>query len=358
MELTVLNTNFEAIAIIDAFKSMIWTDRYNTYGDFELYTSVNAELLESLKPDNYLWNRDSEHCMIIENVEINTSAEEGNYLTVTGRSLESILERRIIWGQKEFSGSLQDAIQSMLNDAIISPSIAERKIDNFIFQPSTDERITSLTIDTQYMGDDLYTVIADLCDEHQIGFKIILNDSNQLVFSLYAGVDRSYNQTANPYVVFSPKFENILNSRYYTSVADMRNVTFIAGEGEGASRVTAVSGSGSGMNRRELFTDASSVSSDTEEYMLSEAEYIALLESKGSENLEKHKNKTAFEGEIDAVQMFRYGEDFFIGDVVQFANEYGHEGTVYISELVFSQDDSGLAIYPTFKTTQKEGESV
>ena len=126
----------------------------------------------------------------------------------------------------------------MLNECIISPSIADRKISNFVFVPSADPKITSLKIDNQYTGDCLYDVIKGLCEENDIGFKIVLTDENKFAFSLYAGVDRSYEQTENPYVVFSPNFENIINSNYYSSRASFRNVTLVAGEGEGASRRT------------------------------------------------------------------------------------------------------------------------
>ena len=256
MELFVLNADFESIAVIDTYESMIWTDRYNAYGDFEIYFAMDESLLEYIKEDYYLWLKESEHSMIIEDIKIDADTEEGNRLIVTGRSLESILERRIIWGQRIFSGNLQNAIQTMLNENIISPSVADRKIANFIFVPSTDSKITSLTIDNQYTGDDLYTVIKGLCEENNIGFKIVLTDDNQFAFSLYAGADRSYDQTENPYVVFSPNFENIINSNYFSSKAGYRNVTLVAGEGEGASRKTTVVGSASGLDRRELFTDA------------------------------------------------------------------------------------------------------
>lgn len=252
MELLVLNTDFESVAVIDTYESMIWTDRYNSYGDFEIFFAMDTHLLQYLKEDYYLWLKDSEHCMIIEDIKINADTEEGNHLIVTGRSLESILERRIIWGQRVFNGNLQNGVQTMLNECIISPFIADRKIPNFVFVPSTDPKITSLKIDNQYTGDCLYDVIKGLCEENNIGFKIVLTDENKFAFSLYAGVDRSYEQTENPYVVFSPNFENIINSNYYSSRASFRNVTLVAGEGEGASRRTAIVGSASGLDRREL----------------------------------------------------------------------------------------------------------
>lgn len=217
----------------------------------------------------------------------------------------------------------------------------------------TMSKITSLKIDNQYTGDCLYDVVKGLCEENNIGFKIVLTDENKFAFSLYAGVDRSYEQTENPYVVFSPNFENIINSNYYSSRASFRNVTLVAGEGEGASRRTVIVGSASGLDRRELFTDARDISSDTEDGTLSDAEYMAQLRTKGLKNLADHIVTTAFEGEVEVTRLFKYGEDFFIGDIVQIANEYGNEGSAYISELVISNSEEGLSIYPTFKTISK-----
>lgn len=356
MELLVLNTDFESIAVLDTYESLIWTDRYNSYGDFEMFFAMDKNLLAILKEDNYLWLKDSEHTMIIEDIKINADAEDGNHLVVTGRSLESILERRIIWGQRIFTGNLQNAVQTMLNECIVSPTIVDRKISNFRFVASTDPKVTSLTIDNQYTGDDLYSVICGLCEKNNIGFKIVLTDDNWFEFSLYAGVDRSYDQTENPYVVFSPNFENIINSNYFSSKASYRNVTLVAGEGEGASRKTTIVGSGIGLERREVFTDARDISSDTENGTLSDTEYYAQLKTKGLKNLADHTITTAFEGEVEVTRLFKYGEDFYIGDIVQIANEYGNEGSAYISELIISRSEEELSIYPTFKTiSNKEG---
>lgn len=183
-------------------------------------------------------------------------------VTVTGRSLESILDRRIVWGQKLLSGNLQNGIKTLLNENVISPSDSNRKIPNFIFKESTDPAITKLKLEAQYTGDNLYDVIQKICEEQGIGFKITLNDEKQFVFELYAGSDRSYDQTENPYVIFSPKFENIINSNYIESKASLKTVTLVGGEGEGADRRYTTVGGGSGLNRRELFTDARDISSN------------------------------------------------------------------------------------------------
>lgn len=357
MELTLLNTSLDAVSVVDDYESAIWTDRYREHGDFEIYTPVTPDVLSMFKQDYYLLNRDSEHVMIVEKLLIKTDVELGNHITVTGRSLESILMRRIVWKQRIITGNLQNGIKTLLEENIISPADPDRTIENFIFEESTDERITSLTIDTQYTGDELYDVIVKLCAKHDIGFKITLNDNKQFVFKLYMGTDRSYEQTENPYVIFSPNFENIVNSNYIESKSALKNVTLIGGEGEGSERRYTTVGSAKGLDRRELFTDARDISSKTEDdKTLTEDEYNALLQQRGKEKLDENIDITSFEGEIEATMMFRYREDFFEGDIVQIENEYGHNTKVRILEMTTSENEQGTSVYPTFSTITEKGE--
>lgn len=351
MDLLVLNTDLDAISVVDTYESFIWTDRYRQPGDFELYMSMMLSVLQYIRQDYYIWNRDSEHVMIIEQIRIDSDVEDGNHIAVTGRSLESILDRRIVWGQQVIRGNLQNGVKTLLNSCIISPSDANRKISNFIFKESTDPAVTSLTIDAQYTGNNLLTIIEQICAEHDIGFKVTLNDNKQFVFELYAGVNRSYDQTSNPYVVFSPKFENIINSNYIESKSALKTVTLIGGEGEGSTRKYTTVGGGSGLNRREIFTDARDISSDAGDGVtLTDAEYTAQLQQRGREKLSENTDVTSFEGQVETTIMFKYGEDFFNGDIVQITNEYGHETKARILEIVMSENEEGTSVYPTFAT--------
>ena len=355
MDVTVLNTNLDAISIVDVYESFIWTDRYYEYGDFELFTSMTDTILSYIRQDYYLQSRESEHVMIIEKIRINSDSENGNHITVTGRSLESILDRRIVWGQKTITGNLQNGIRTLLNENVISPADNKRRISNFIFEASTDPAITSLKIDAQYTGDNLYDVINKICSERSIGFKVTLNNNKQFVFKLYAGADRSYDQSVNPYVIFSPKFENIINSNYVESKSALKTVTLVGGEGEGSARKYTTVGGGSGLNRRELFTDARDISSDVGDgVVLSDAAYTAQLQQRGKEKLAENTDVTSFEGQVETTVMFRYGEDFFNGDVVHISNVYGHETKAIIFEIVMYEDEDGNSVYPTFKTIEQE----
>ena len=82
MDIWVLDKTLEANDIVDTFNSLIWTDRYDEYGDFEIYTSVTDQALSLLQMDYYLQSRSSEHVMIIEEVLIDTDPENGNSVTI------------------------------------------------------------------------------------------------------------------------------------------------------------------------------------------------------------------------------------------------------------------------------------
>ena len=356
MELFLLDSNMDAVGIIDDYISIVWTPRrYNEAGDFEMVVPASAEKINDLQLGRYLYSTDdNDVLMVIETVEIETDIEDGDKLKVTGRSIESVLDRRIIWSQTILSGNLQNGVKKLLTDAIINPSIADRRISNFIFEDSTDSRITGLTLDAQFTGDDLYEAISGICKQVKIGFKISVDlDTKTLTFKLYVGDDRSYNQDTYPFVIFSPKFDNIISTDYLESTTTLKTVTLVAGEGEGSARKTTIvessEGAGSGLDRREMFSDRRDLSTTTQSGTLSNAEYMKQLTTAGEEDLAENKKTKAFEGEVESTVMFKYGVDFFIGDIVQIENQYGMEGTARVIEVVKSYDTSGYTCLPTFE---------
>ena len=379
MEFMVLDKNYDAIAMIDTFTSAIWTVRYNEAGDFELYTPVRLDYIQAMQIGNYLWSKESDRLMVIETVEIATDAEDGPQLTVTGRSLESILERRIITSSATFSGNVQSIIVSMLNSEVINAS-PNRKIPQFSYKTSTDTRIIGTSMEFTARGENLYDIICSLCQECKIGWKILPKGAGGFEFELFAGMDRSYDQDVNPYVVFSPSFENLLNSNYIKSYKAYKNSVYAVGtyqkeviienkykddngewviEEQTTYEETEVTAWGfsedsepSGLARREIFVDNGGVNDGEQggEY----SDWNAINKQKGMTELAGHQTTTAFEGELEATRQYVYGEDFEIGDIVQIQNEYGITGTVYISEIVFSHDASGITITPTFTSTEDE----
>lgn len=453
VDIYVLDTDFHVVGVIDAYESFIWTDRFNSYGDFEIYTAFDPNLVNICKQDYYLWIKQSKHMMIVEGYEVESDADNGNKLKITGRSLESILDRRIVWQQMTIAANttLQDAIKRLLDDAFLNPQpysgnyskdsdtrtrnatqleiSNKRKMNNFVFEATDDPYILGLKVEKQeFTGDNIYEIINRWLEEdtkNTVGYQILLNDQNQFVFKLYSGLDRSYDQkeyvktedlawneaktyytkdgntyteytriyyekksnqyvltddivkvknktyyTYNgssyivytgdlpvlyehrgirPYVVFSPQFDNVINSNYIDNISEMKNVTLVAGEGEGTARTTIIVGDSSDLPRRELFTDARDMQSS--EYG-GGTKYTDALKTRGTNKLIENARVTSYEGQVEATRQFVYGTDFDMGDIIQMANEYGIEGNARVIEWVLSDSTSGFETYPTFDAVQ------
>lgn len=363
MNLFILDESFKSIYLLDSFQSLIWTERYIGAGDFEIYTPINEYVLQIVKfiqdklskrLDTYIWLLEAESAMIVDTVSLSSDVEAGGIAKISGYSLEYLINRRIIWNQTILNGNLQNAVKKLLNENVIAPSIADRRIPNFIFVDSTDKKVTDLKLEAQYTGNNLYETLVSICKDRNLGFRVTLNDANQFEFRLYFGTDRSYDQLENPYVVFSKKFENIINSNYLESIRTLKNVTLVAGEDQGQNRKTRIVGSGVGLSRREMYTDARDIQTETEEGELTPEEYNAQLDQRGSEKLSENIYTKTFEGEVEGTNMFKYGVDFFKGDIVQIQTEYGIESKVRVSEVVRSYDRKGYNLYPTFEIIPEE----
>lgn len=349
----VLDSSFNTIYVVDEYESVLWVDRFHSCGDFELYIPASEEATNIFASDRYLYSPKSEHLMILEGLEIESDTEDGDKMIITGRSLESILDRRYIFSEIKIDGSLQDGIEKILNETIISPSDSKRKIPNFIFEKNNDERITSIKVTNKYLGENVYTVISDLCKNNKIGFKIILTADFKFKFSLYCGEDRSYDQDNHPYVIFAQNFDNIMNSNYVSNTSTLKNVTLVVGQEVEENRqsviVSSVEEEPSGLLRRELYTDAGDIAKQDGETTMSDDEYAKLLRQRGQDVLKENKETKTFEGQVETTRLFSYGEDFFMGDIVQFSNEYGIQYKSRIIEYIRSYDEKGIEEYPTFE---------
>ena len=209
----VMNSSFQRLAAIDYYTSFIWSTRYYSCGDFELCVDVTKENINLFQKDYYIVREDDEHIGIIEDIVIQRNEDGQELLIVKGRFLSSILARRIIAVQTTVSGTISECVNTLINQNIVNPSISARKISNFTIGSHS---ITE-TMNAQYTGKNLLEPISDIAETYGIGFKTTLNSSNKFVFQLFKGIDRTYDQSVNPWVIFSDKYDNLLTSEYNIS---------------------------------------------------------------------------------------------------------------------------------------------
>lgn len=393
-----LNQNFEVIHKLTQYESLMWVDKYDEPGNFEIYAPPLPEIKEAAQVDNYFMSDKSEHLMIIEKLETTVSPTEGTRLIISGRSLESILDRRVLFMKCYFrdrnspstpssattvgADNLEDAVRQLLEYLFIAPThwdndsgtwvpATDRIVQNFRFKYSNDDVISNIVLkDCEFdKGENALNIVTTIVQQKGLGYQITLDSEHNFVFELIKGKDRTTEQFENPAVIFSPKFNNLKSSKFtFDSGENFRNFVYTEGEVYKSHKPTIVeTGEATGLLRREVYytsdvqheTESSNVTHDgivKNKKVLTESEYQEALAEDAKKQFEKLVLKTTLESEIEPRLTFQYGRDFGIGDILEVQDGTGNTGKVRCTEFIISHSASGYEEYPTFTNYTEDDE--
>lgn len=342
----IVNDTLSPIKIIDDAISVIWVQRYNEAGEFEAYLRASAENLQLFSVERYIIREDTESVMISEKVVLTTDAENGNYMTVTGRSAESLLSRRVTTRLYNYQNTnVENIVRALILTNIGSQTGAARRIP--LISLGTAAGFTNTVEHMQILGGTIYDAITEIAKNQNWGVKVTLDRSaRNLVFNLYTGTDRTFSQIDRPAVVFSPDYDDLCSSEYETDRTDAATVAYVAGEEvNGARPIIEVNpNTSTGINRREVYLEADA---NTQKGTMTDAEYQSVLTQRGVDSLAQRREAVNFSGEVLYHSQFVFGRDYFIGDKVQISNGYGIEGAAYVTEMTEVDDENGYIIRPT-----------
>lgn len=327
------NENFELLGTVEKFSSLIWPNTFKGYSDFELWAPITEQNNELLKQGNILWTRGSNACIIeIINPQL-TEKGERKYL-VKGRTLECLLEDRIIWGTYSNKDKISTIMYDIVDKNCINPEDEKRKIPWLV---RAEDLFLGDEVSFQKTGQTVYTALDSVIgDNINIGFSINFDPRNKkLIFEVLEGKDLSIgNESGNDPVELSTEFDDILESDYYSNVQEVRTIAYIQGEvpkdeegketGEPRREATIGDLESSGFNRKELYVDARDLQSvifeegSMESKTIPLEEYIESLELRGKDKLSLYEKIEEFTVKIRTFGLTQYnlGEDYFLGDTI------------------------------------------
>lgn len=378
--LYVLDSTYTIKLVIDTFSDLLWTERYCGYGEFEITIPMRRDILDGCLIDDYIMIRESDKLMIVETIGIHDDLENGATIKISGRTLESLLSRRVILdesiGEISEEGEpskigVQDAVSIILTNNLILPSDQNRGIPGFAFRNSKNRNITDLTMEAfKARGDNVYDKVLSICHDRDLGFRVNAIDGGGYEFELYSGTDRTFSQDGKTPVVFSDSYENLLNSDYLLTETDYKTTVYVewnwsseqtvidpeteteTTETENGTDVTEVyrNLNPSGLRRRESYTTDRGTHDIGPDKIKDAA--INQVTELGKEYLSDYKTTEYFDGETNPYRQFVYGIDYILGDIVELENRYGRVGKCRITEIVRSRDSSGAKMCPTFETIE------
>lgn len=357
--------NTDIIGIIDIANSIIWHSVYFGVGDFEIYVQATPDIIDMLKIGRYITRPDNSEVGIIESIKIADNVQDGSMITASGRFAKSILDRRLIYNLTGKSnkatilyGNVESEIREVVNNNAINCSF-DSKRNISALQLGEVSNIPLRIVDDngnatrkQVSYGNLLEYTDGVLEEYGMAATCILS-TGKLQYVVYIGADRSTdNNDGNSPIVFSQEFDNLTASEYTYDVSNEKNVALIGGEGEGVNRFySLIEQTEAGLQRREIFIDASSISQkyqdeDGTEQSYSDADYKAMLDAQGKQELAPLVVIESFSGSIDVTNgNYIFGRDFALGDIVTIQdNRIGKYMNVRIREVTEVFDANGYAV--------------
>ena len=264
MQVYILNSDYEQVAVIDAADSTLWNKKYNNSGYAEIYTPCSNELLAILQEGYYIYRYDDDMVCQIEAVEITTSVENGDYIIASASDICKKLSGRIVWDKLVYSGNVGEFIKKVLNDNVINSNQRIRNITRLEFDDSNLSEFNEQITITLEGGEDLLQLIITTCNTYNIGFRLTFDiDTQKLVFRLYKGKNKATIES-DEYIEFSPTYSNILSSNYKEDGSNYKNFAVVGAKDtdENLMYIEVYRGNTepSGEDRKEIYVDATSQS--------------------------------------------------------------------------------------------------
>lgn len=358
MELYILDSLLRRDKIIDEFASLIWTERFNSAGEFELVVQASPDTRRLFKTGTWLALSESFRCMAIETVEDDLDVEGRRILKISGPSIEyPLLDNRVAFGWKDdlvthpkwvITDQPADIARKVFTDICVTGILDTDDILPFIASvailpaDTIPEPADAITVEIE--PDTVYNVVKGICEPYDLGFRILRNyDLSQLAFHVYAGSDRTSQQTTLPAVIFSPELENLTSTKKLQSTSGVKNIAYVYSN-LGFEEVVSpsVDPSITGFERNVLVVKMDDFDAGTPAGTVT-----ARMQQRGYEELAKARSFTGFDGEVTENSQYKYGVDYQLGDLVEMQDDDGAVSFVRVTEQIFASDAEGERSYPT-----------
>lgn len=362
MELYTLDAAFMKLDVIDDFISLIWTERFNQYGDVTLIFPANSPNGKNIVEGTFLSITDSKEVMLVDTV-----STESGITTVTGQTLIGFLANRIFrktWGTTNdntwqltgTAGAIANAMMSAMVGAGgamatggVVPSGGNLEVLSHLVL-GTAAGGTSFTTAVPY--GTLYDSIKTVCDLGATGFRLypdnISSSGYDMTFETYLGKDLTTDQSSNPPVIFEPAMDSFTDIKEIRSTSGYRNVAYVFPNNPTViGQVVVVYAPGANLltdfARRSIMVDASDVNAPD----YSASDLTSILTQRGKDALANNNYVRMTDGQLVPQNAFVYGVDYDLGDIIELRGTSDDAQQARITEYIRSQDDTGEIAYPT-----------
>jgi hypothetical protein len=221
----------------------------------------------------------------------------------------------------------------------------------------------------------VYDALRKIAEQHKIGIQVFLNTDYTLRFRTYKGTNRTSNQKANKVVRFSPVMDSLAKTSELRSIADFK--TLVYSYASDLEKVDADPGTGTNMQDIQSTPGVARRSPQVGKYtgfdlraeMTLEGdikvandinktdprgdlagmrqELRDILDNRAGKEMHQHPFVKSVDGEVAPTNLFQYGRDYELGDLIEVQGASGFSDVSRVTEYIRSQDSNGENSYPT-----------
>lgn len=366
---TTTTTDLVGAVPVSGWDSLMWVERYRDPGEIEIKARLSSGLLEFLPLGTFVTHVDTYEVMVIEDHFIEEEIDEDPLIKITGRSMEVILEQRVIGCANDWSTYWQLYFEYTLASADIpsqavtmiqdhtQTGIVDNAGDAFpnILADKTTGLTGTITTARAMKRQTLHAAVIDLLAQEDYGIRVIRKHpfispfpgtGTNSRFRIHKGNDVSKN------VRFGTDTGEIEAAEYLNSLRSYRNVAMVSGSVyevlvEGDARWTGPDPEN--LDRRVLLVDGKDIDRDYDDTTTTGERdaMIAKMVARGQEALGKQVTLEIISVDISKNVDYVYREDYDIGDIVSVYGNHGTSAQMRVMEFVEIEDEEGTSAYPT-----------
>lgn len=372
MELITLNGNMQPDRVVQNYSSLIWSERYTSACDFEFTSSDISGTIKTLPRESVVSLSESTVPMVVETYKIKKPLRSGATITVTGRSFETVLERRIsvnssltettrlpwVINAEQPSDAAYKLIRHVIGDIarrdLILPALVPMAsvLDAIpeLNLPIPEDFLDGTSNPYDIPAKNLYNVVMELLAAGRHGIRAVRPGPGKSTIDLeiYEGMNLTgEGDTGDPLktVVIDALADKFDDTSYLMSEQGSGNVAYVYGPGMAQSVRKGTGPEPSGLQRRVLVVDEQDSSALVDS---------TALTNRGLVELYQYNPIALFEGETSVQIANLYNRPvnqggYALGDIIKLRGDYGLSRYVRVSEFIRTSDGSGVSSYPSFE---------
>lgn len=350
---------------IDNIERSTWVEKYRDFGTFKLEASLYTGLLDLLPIGSVVGHEGRLELMVVENQEIVENPDGDAKITITGRSIDSIMTSRVAGASSLVGKNLLSDYTINQSGTNYGSSLVKELLDNELITPvDGNDLVQELRVVDLHNSGTLYstprviertflsTPVSELLAQDNLGLKIVRPHA----------FDSRWDQNPSSPTMFIHKGQDVSNKvsfSYFQGDVEQANYLWSRKSDVNAVLVTSKfcsvlvdDGVTRGFDRNYAMVDASYLD-EKDSGAPTGARLTEVLEqmtARGHEELSGRNSIMLVEVDISQSSLYQYEVDYSMGDLVNVHANYGVSQKMRVVEYATIFDNMGYTGFPTLST--------